>query len=312
MSDPQQSDGPPRDQVDRVTQAFLIHSSEAMMLAVPKVEPYLEECVSDAFDGLRSVIRAATLPFLLTLEAVQQRRFDRLLAAERIRALKDAPDDREPDSVALTVARQRMTDFMSSQAGQDYIRDAVLHDLDRSLSSEDISAAAAEVLIQTLVSTWAVFEHFASSFIVRWIDQDPRRSRSVLAAADLKAYLGKQVVDIDAIDEQGFDLTRSMGTMIFREKRLDNLAVIRSVLDALFNAGEVREAFGDDLWLLNQRRHLFVHKRGFVDREYLKRTGDKVPAGQRLRLASNDVERYLMAVQKAIIAITNAANREHA
>jgi len=167
-------------------------------------------------------------------------------------------------------------------------------------------------MVQTLVSTWAVFEHFASYFIVRWIDQAPRRSRSVLSAADLKTYLGKQVVDIDAIDEQGFDLTRSMGTMIFREKRLDNLAVIRSVLNALLNNDHVREALGDELWLLNQRRHLFVHKRGLVDQEYLKRTGDKVLPGQRLRVSSNDIERYITAVQKAIIEITAAANREGA
>jgi len=133
-----------------------------------------------------------------------------------------------------------------------------------------------------------------------------------LSAADLKTYLGKQVVDIDAIDEQGFDLTRSMGTMIFREKRLDNLAVIRSVLNALLNNDHVREALGDELWLLNQRRHLFVHKRGLVDQEYLKRTGDKVLPGQRLRVSSNDIERYITAVQKAIIEITAAANREGA
>ena len=33
----------------------------------------------------------------------------------------------------------------------------------------------------------------------------------------------------------------------------------------------------DGLWLLWQRRHLLVHKRGLVDAAYLKQTGDKQP-----------------------------------
>jgi hypothetical protein len=312
MSEPKQSDGPSKDVVERVTATFLIHTADSLILGPPKVEPYLEDCINDAFQGLRSVIRAATLPFQLTLEAVHQRRFDRILTSERIRSLKSVAPGEPPLPEALVIARQRMKEFTTSIAGQVFVRDSVVHDLHRSLTSNDISAAAAELMVQTLVSTWAVFEHFATSFIVRWVDQDPKRSRSILSAADLKTYLGKQVVDIDAIDEQGFDLTRAMGTVIFREKRLDNLAVIRSVLNALFNDSDIRVALGDDLWLLNQRRHLFVHKRGLVDQEYLKRTGDNVPPGKRLRVSSADIERYILAVQQAIIAITNAANRESA
>jgi hypothetical protein len=312
VSEPEKSDAPPRDVVERVTAAFFIHTADNLILGLPKVEPHLEDCVNDAYQGLRSVVRAATLPFHLTLEAVNQRQFDRILASERIRSLKDVAPGEPPRPVALVIARQRMTEFTSSKAGQDFVRDSILHDLDRGLNSEDIAAAAAELMIQTLVSTWAVFEHFASSFIVRWIDQDPKRSRAILSAPDLKTYLGKQVVDIDAIDEQGFDLTRSMGTVIFREKRLDNLAVIRSVLNALFNDSNIRAALGDDLWLLNQRRHLFVHRRGLVDQEYLKRTGDTVPPGKRLQVSSADIERYISAVQQAVMAITNAANRESA
>ncbi|MGQ0589628.1 MAG: hypothetical protein ACT4N8_08875 [Sphingosinicella sp.] len=44
-----------------------------------------------------------------------------------------------------------------------------------------------------------------------------------------------------------------------------------------------------------------------VDEEYLHRTGDKIPVGQRLFIASDDVVEYLTAVQRAVVAIASAA-----
>jgi len=78
-------------------------------------------------------------------------------------------------------------------------------------------------------------------------------------------------------------------------------------METLFSDPVVRDALGEELWMLNQRRHLYVHKRGLVDQEYLSRTKDKVPLGHRLVVTSYDVEGYLIAVKSAIIAIDLAA-----
>lgn len=314
LSEYDEADDATRAAGKRVNQAFLfLHVDSPMeeLEELTDLDSELIDCVRNAAEDLRSVSSAATLPFQLTVNAVEQRRFDRILTAERIRNLKHVNPGENPspehDQQAFEIAKKEMKEFLDTKEGATFIRDAVVHEMDRSLSSHRVSYAAKELMVQTLISTWAVFEHFVGSFIVKWIDQDPKRSRAILSAPDLKTYLGKQVVDIDAIDDHGFDLSRSMGTVIFRGKRLDNLAILRSVLNALFQDELLREALGDDLWMLNQRRHLFVHKRGLVDQEYLQRTGDKVPVGERLNVSSEDIERYLTAVQKAVVAIVTAA-----
>jgi hypothetical protein len=306
--------GPPREVVVRVTSAFLIFEPDELLAPLNRflAGDHMEaQLVRDAAEGLNSILSAASLPFQLISDAVQQRRFDRILSAERIRSLKDIPDGKVPgkklEERSFRRSQKRMQVFLESQEGSDFMRDAIVYDLDRSLRSPVISAAAVELLIQTLVSTWAVFESFARAFIITWINADPRRAKPVLASPDLKDYFGKQVVDIEVIGDHGFNLTGSMGTLLFRGKRLDHLSVIRSAIGALFNDPDVRTALGSELWMLNQRRHLFVHKRGVIDEEYIGRTGDTVNLGQRLCITSEEVEHYLLAVQKAILAISTAA-----
>lgn len=314
MSGNERSAGPPPDVVLRVTQSFLIYRPEELLQPLSGFvagDHAWTPLVRDVADGLHSVVSAATLPFQLIYDSVQQRHFDRLLSAERIRSLKDVSPGNDPspelNQRSYERAMERMRTFIGSNEGSDYTRDGIVHELDRSLRSSVIAAAAAELLVQTLVSTWAVFEAFARAFIISWINVDPRRAKPILASPDLKDYFGKQVVDIEIIGDHGFDLTTSMGSILFRGRRLDHLNIIRSSMEALFNDPDLRTALGSELWMLNQRRHLFVHKRGLVDEEYLKRTGDQISVGQRLFITSDDVERYLLAAQGAVVAIATAA-----
>jgi hypothetical protein len=298
------------EEIKRVTRAFLIWTAGELVepLDTLAAQPHVNAaCIRDAADGMKSVVSAATLPFQLTVAAVQQRRFDRHLSAERIRSLKDVPHGEEPseeqEKHAFRIASSKMGKFVGSVEGTNIFRDEVVTELDRSLKGEVISSAAGELLIQTLVSTWTIFEHFTSRFIVECVNSDPKRARVLLSVPELKTYFGKQIIDVETVDEHGFDLTRSMGTVIFNGRRLDNLSITRCLMEALFGCSEIRDALGDTLWKLNQRRHLFVHRRGLVDQEYLRRTGDNVLVGQRLIVSSMDIENYLLAVQRAILVI---------
>ena len=307
--------GPPPEVVTRVLDAFLIIDPEELLVQLGTLEPQSPlpaSFVKDALDGLRSVTSAGSLPFQLVSHSVHQRRFDQIHTAERIRSLKDVERGQEPSGdlnhLSFQTANDRMSEFVRSDKGVKHFRDGILFDLDQRLSSPAVADAASELLVQTLISAWAVFESLVRAFVIAWINADPNRARSVLASAELKPYFGKQVVDIAVIGDHAFDLTTSMGDILFRDRRLDHLGVIRNVLDALFNDPDVRDALADDMWMLNQRRHLFVHQRGLVDAEYLGRTGDSVPLGKRLSVTSGDVEHYIRAVQSAFVAIASAAD----
>lgn len=307
--------GPPPEIVTRVIDAFLIIDPEELLVQLDKFEPQSPlsaAFVKDARDGLRGVASAGSLPFQLVSHSVHQRRFDQIHTAERIRSLKDVERGQEPSEElnrrSFQTANDRMSEFVRSDEGVKHFRDGILYDLDQRLSSPAVADAASELLVQTLISAWAVFESLVRAFVISWINADPYRARPVLASADLKPYFGKQVVDIAVIGDHAFDLTTAMGDILFRDRRLGDLGVIRNVLDALFADSDVRDALADDMWMLNQRRHLFVHRRGLVDTEYLGRTGDSVPFGKRLSVTSGDVEHYIRAVQSAFVAIASAAD----
>lgn len=298
----------------RVCAAFLIFDGEllAELDAFEPKMPLPAAFIQNALNGLQSVTSAGSLPFQLVSHSVHQRRFDGIHTAERIRSLKDVEHGHEPSEElnrqSFQSATARMTEFVRSDEGVRHFRDGIIDDLDQRLNSPPVADAAFELLVQTLISAWTVFESSVRAFVIDWINADPQQATSVLASPDLRPYFGKQVVDIAVIGEHAFDLTSSMGDILFRERRLDNLSVIRNVLEALFNNSDVRLALAEDMWMLNQRRHLFVHRRGLVDAEYLGRTDDAVPIGERLYITSTDVEHYIRAVQNAFVAIARAAD----
>lgn len=303
---------PHRKMVRHVADTFLIFSPDEIGKCFDDILPNENEYASlvhDAAAGLQRVMSAGALPFQLTFAAVQQRRFDRMLSAERIRAHASDTSVDEQENTAFSIASRRMAEFIESEDGHDFLQDAVVFEMNRSLRSSGIKLAAYELLAQTIVSTWSVFEDFSSRFIIGFLNSNPQKARIVIERSELRSYFGKQSLDISLIDEHGFDLTRSMGSMIFKDKRLDSLTIIKSLLKALLDDRAVSEALGEDMWLLNQRRHLFVHKRGTVDRDYASKTGDNAPLGERLPLTSSDAERYIQVVERAILAIYHAATR---
>lgn len=318
MSDKRSDAGPSPEVVQRVLEAFLILTIDEVIEPLKSIsgeESASSRLVEDAINGMKSVAHAASLPFAMTSERVHHLYFDRLFSAERIRALKEASGlgglSPELERKALGIARNRMAEFSSSAEGSNYFRDAIVYELDSALRSREIADAAFQLLAQALVSTWTVFEVFMSSFIKAMINADPALATKVLNAPQTRAHFGKPAIGIEAIDAHGFDLTSSMGSILFEDRRLDSLTVIRDLTEVVIPNPEALSALnGETIWLLNQRRHLFVHKQGIVDSDYLRRTSDSLPVGARLPITSQDIEQYLRTVAKAIWAVVNASGSE--
>lgn len=62
------------------------------------------------------------------------------------------------------------------------------------------------------------------------------------------------------------------------------------------------------LWLLQQRRHLIVHRRGVVDKQYLEKTGEKLNVGEQLLPTPAEIEEYFKDACDAAIALIKATN----
>ena len=267
-----------------------------------------------AVSGLKSVVSTASLPFQLVNTSTLQRKFDRFHSAESILALKHVSRGSgltdELKKMAYETADLRMSEFMQSSEGEGFFRDEIVSELGRTLRSKDIAAAAQELLAQSIVSTWSVFENFSRSIIVEHLNANPRLAEAVVSSAAMKDFFGRKPISIETIARFGYDLSSAMGDALFEDRRLDSLGLIKPIFREIFDDGKVSIALGDEIWDLNQLRHLFVHRRGLVDRDYLEKSKRAVKLGERLHLKSDDLVISLNAVLRVIFAIASSLSGE--
>ena len=298
----------------RVTKVFMVATPEELLEPLRQIaatENEWKTLVLSALSGLESVMHAASLPYQLTCDAVLARRFQAFHSAERIRGLKEVStgEGLSPDQEAHAYdrAQHKMKTFIKSDTGSDEIRNTILNDLSHHMDFEPVSVGASELIVQSLVSTWGVFETFAGSFIIQWLNGHPASAKSLVTCKDLKNYFSKPVIEIDAIDQHGFDLTHAMGSVLFDGKKLNNLAILKTILGELFSDPSLQSGLAK-LWSLNQKRHLFVHKRGIVDKNFIENTGQNATIGTRLVVDCDDLEQHIIDVQNAILLTLTAAN----
>jgi hypothetical protein len=152
--------------------------------------------------------------------------------------------------------------------------------LDDELRQPEVAVAAQELLRQALVMTWGSLEVLVSDLVRHRVNDDPLLGVALLTSESTRKYFGgKAALSIDVIAEFGFNLSKRMGDAVFGSRRLDALNVMSDTLKALYPAAEeLHRAVSDqELWLLNQRRHLIVHRRALVDRQFLNATGLDLP-----------------------------------
>lgn len=307
---------PPPEISGLVITAFLISGIDDFTIPVWKAgfsgRPWSASAVRAA-ESLRGVISAATIPFQLEQDSVLQRHYNRFLMAERIRRLKTSKQGEkltpEDESLAAKIAQQSFEEFQLSEHGKDTIRNDIVYGLHRHTRSRNILFASEELLYQAQVSSWSVFENFCKSFIVTWVNEHPQVSKDVLKLARLQKLTGTRGLNIDAVSDFDFDLTKSMGDVIFSGVKLDGFHLLKDICKTLLDDSRVQKAFGDDLYFLNRSRHLIVHRRAEVDLDFISSTGKEYQVGELLPIYSQDVERSLVAVREAILAILDAAEK---
>ncbi|MFY1708380.1 hypothetical protein [Tritonibacter scottomollicae] len=266
---------------------------------------------ASAIEGLGSVLSAATLPLALTHDAVSSSLLQRFDSAAQIRNLKNFSAGEKPTAesqiAAYRSAKKQAQDFSSSEKGRAKIRDDIIDILASHLYTDALQIAAEQLLAQTVIGTWTVFETFVRSIATDWVNAVPASASSILNAKELKDDIGKQPISFDTLSSHGFDLSKKMGNALFDGKRLDRFRVMKGVLKALFGTAEVQRSLGHGLHLLNQERNLLVHNRGVVDADFKEMTGSESPIGEKLSIEADSVEASLLAVRTAIVAVLSAA-----
>ena len=273
---------------------------------IEKLNPEFQALGQTFRHNLASMLSAVSIPFTLASTSVYQSHFQRMHTAEKIRALKiniiqpDEQIEQVRKREAYRIAESRMKEFEDSEHGKSRMILDTCDFLIASLEESDFKFAARELIQQGMVLSWSAFEIlFRDAFELK-LNLDP--STVVLLAQNISTRKRFEVdkFSLDTLIEYDFDLSKKLGTILVVRQDFSDLPAIKTISSILFSSCSnlANLLNSSDLWLLYQRRHLFVHRRGIVDKIYLNNTSEAAPLGTALEVPPKDFEKHFSAVLK--------------
>jgi hypothetical protein len=158
--------------------------------------------------NLAAVIWTAGMPFHYVQAEVHQRRFEKILIAEKIRSqpVERGGPPRRTEEEVLEIATTRFRQELSTSEGSGAIIDQILTDLEQSIENPDVLTGATEVLRQSEVLIWSAFEVLTSDLFVCLVNHVP--ALTAMLFKDERTKKRFQLRDPLAVLEQfNFDLS---------------------------------------------------------------------------------------------------------
>jgi hypothetical protein len=149
-------------------------------------------------------------------------------------------------------------------------------------NKEEGWSAIQATMAAMLIGLWTAFESMAQDAWINAVNTCPSPlADNVMSAPDsaLKAGNQSKSLSYSHFISSGFDFRRSMGNLLFSEKKVDfqQLKSIRAAYKVAF-ASELEPIFEQhdtELFRLETVRNLFVHKGGIIDRKFIQRMGNE-------------------------------------
>ncbi len=269
--------------------------------------------------NLATMLSAVAMPFALASSSVHESHFQRFFMAERIRAraIEDASQSDEQieearEREAYKKARPRMDEFATSGEGKDTIVRGICSFLLASLETEELKLAARELVQQGVILMWSAFEILFRDTFELHLNLNPRKAALLAENVYTRKRFQVEKISLDTLVEHEFDFSERMGTVVFGQQDFSDLPTIKSACFVLFgSSAELVKCLNDPgLWLVYQRRHLLVHRRGIADKNYIDNTRDDIPLGSRLEVSPKDLEEHLKSVLNAGEALLHCLRKE--
>ncbi len=180
----------------------------------------------------------------------------------------------------------------------------------QALSDTQLQIGVREIYLQSVVLVWGALEVLANDLFMVLLDNRPELSLMLIRDERSKRLFSNLRIDVETLSAYQFNLGAQMGTLLSSVRSLDTIDAMKVVFATLFpNAISLRNALcSRDLWLLNCRRNLIVHRRGIVDKSYMRKSGEEVVEGSQLLVGLDDVRSPLTAVRDVALELLPAAS----
>jgi hypothetical protein len=272
-------------------------SFQTILQLTPPVFLNLAEAFKRNFAAVAST---ACMPFRIASANHSHRLFHQFLTAEKIRTLKPEYEDQSEEerlAIATKAAIKSFSEIMSSEERRYKGGLAILADLENLLHEDEMRLAAAELMRQAEVLAWGTLEVLANDLFIDLLNKRPQITETLLKDEHTKKRF--QIKDIgSSLSTYAYDLSRHMGDVLAAATKIDDVETLRATYEGLMpNNSKLLTVLRDsELWKLNQRRNLILHRRSIVDELYLRNTGDTLKLGDELKVSPKQFEDDLSLV----------------
>lgn len=270
--------------------------------------------------SLASAISVVALPFQFANASVRSSHYQRIHTAERIEAEAQRLEDsfRSGTSKSVTEdhyvnqaakrAQAKMSAFAGSEEGMATLAKDTCDFLLRSLQF-GMQESAQVLLQQGVVLVWSVFEVFCRDTFELLINSSPELGVRLITSDKKTPWSELKRVPLELLLSHGLDLSNQLGTVLLEKQDFSKLTTIKTAFNALFpGESQLHDSLGSrELWMLNQRRHVVVHRRGVIDRAYLSATGANLCVGTTIKVEPRDLESAMSTVIATGTVILEAA-----
>lgn len=261
--------------------------------------------------SVEAALSTVSIPFFLAFDRAQSIRFQKIHILARMRTIRKEPSTasftREHDRLAHEEAQLEMNEFMKSAEGTNAMVNDTTHFLLGALERDDqnLAVAARELLQQGLILVWSAFEVLFRDAFEALLNEHPAKVAALIEHPTTRKRFEAERLPLDTLVQHGFDLSQRLGSVLVTQQDFSDLLCVKAVYDVLFPAvATLHDALADrELWMLFQRRHLIVHRRGVVDRTYVNATGEEVTVGSSLAVRPDGFERAVSVVVSAGTAL---------
>jgi len=270
---------------------------EPILRTTPTAFIHLAESLKKNFAAVKST---ASMPFRIASANHSRRLFHQLFMAEKIRTLKpefDAKSEEDKTAIARDAARKKFNELMGSEDRRYEGGLAILRDLESLLDEEEMKLAAAELIRQSEALTWGTLEVLANDLFIALLNKKPQLTDTLLKDERTKKRF--QVKDIALLlSTYSYNLSDHMGDVFGGLVKIDDVETFRAIYDVLMPSDSelLMLLRGSELWKLNQRRNLILHRRSVVDEMYIRNTGDTLPLGAELFVPPRQLEHDLLLI----------------
>lgn len=250
----------------------------------------LEDVCRSLVANIHSVHRTLSIPYNYTQSEFQSIHWQRIHTSERIRSLM-LDETEQRDEIALTNARRAYKEFMEAEAATT-VADQIVQRLLELAQNDESRLAAQELARQGIVLTWSAIEVFARDVFILILNKNPRLSQPLLSDPGNRKRFQSERIDWQTLESYDFNLGNKIGSFLAARADMSNVPAIRSAYSAIYpRAVDLHSVLSNPtLWQISQKRHLLVHKRGVVDKQFIEATNSELEIGASLLITPAEVE----------------------